>query len=298
MHSTLLKMTIEVDARDFRENAHFAEVFAGFLVETPRVSTRNALIQRFAREEEVYWIGAYIMWCHFARDEEGLTTSRVQAFCKAHGLASPNRIVALMAFLRYGGYLRPLAKSTDRRKRLFELAPRAVSTAKSGYAVHLSAISILIGKPDLVDLYWQDDLLLECIVSSSLRRFIDHGSILGFIPEMRLFTQRMSGYDILMRLLARQQFQGTSSNEAVFFPFDEVAKSSRVSRAHVRRLMIDAERHGFVKLQANGGKAVRLLPKATQSVAYLASLQLASTYQGVKLFLEQTENAPRLNGTV
>jgi hypothetical protein len=293
MHSTSLKAITETDARNFRASRHFPEVFARFVAETPKASTTNSLIQRFAREEEVFWVGAYIMGCHFAGNDEGLTTSRVQAFCKTHGLASPNRIVALMAFMRYGGYLQPAPKSPDRRKRLLTLTPRAIAIAKTGYAVPLSSISTLIAKPDLVDRLWQDDFLLECIVSAILERFVDHGSILNFIPEMRLFTQRMSGYDILMRLVARQ-LQGDQEDEAVYFPFHEVAQASGVSRAHVRRLMIEAERHGFVELQANGGKAVRLLPKATESVAYLVSLQWSSTYQGVRLYMERIQERSRL----
>ena len=80
---------------------------------------------------------------------------------------------------------------------------------------------------------------------------------------MVLFLNRAAGYLVLASLLRAALLQHERKLGSV--PFSDVGERYGVSRTHVRKLLVEAENAGLVKLHARGGKCVEILPRLLDS---------------------------------
>jgi hypothetical protein len=79
------------------------------------------------------------------------------------------------------------------------------------------------------------------------------------VPVMMLFLNHAAGYRVIAALLREAMTAPEPSYAEVSFADD--GERFGVSRTHVRKLLVDAENAGLMKLHARGGHRVEILPR-------------------------------------
>jgi hypothetical protein len=94
-------------------------------------------------------------------------------------------------------------------------------------------------------------------------------------PELTLFADRNAGLVIALSLLLAGQPDETFPPARVRVSISALARRFAVSRAHVLKLLRDAERHGFVRRGGEQGEVIELLPPLSEAVqAFFARIFL------------------------
>jgi hypothetical protein len=202
----------------------------------------------------------------------GLTVSRMTALCSEQEFCSPGRAKAMLMFMRAVGHLAPAPNEADRRLRRLVPTERLMALHRERNRRVFGAIAMVLPEcakafaaqshPDFTGLF--------------VCRYCDH-FLTGFrlidgVPQMRLFVERNAGNIILCSIML------SGEPEDVYPPAlpvrvstSALARRLGVSRAHVRRLLQDAENQGL--LERLDGDRVRLLPPLRQGASDLMARQ-------------------------
>lgn len=265
-------------AEIIRHNPSFKEAMDFFATTFTKIYEKNFLLARIASEEEQYLIILVIVAAHLSRKPDnprsGIHFAQVQGIASSHKLASPNRVASLLSLLQRAGYLKAQTDPRDRRMQRMEPTPLALSTLRYFATSYLLPVSMLSGNPGLLGR--ADDVAFQKrIVTLCYRHFLEFGSPAKTVPAIRVFVSKNAGLQILLRLLTAGFVPGGEADTR-YFPFSEISSLFGVSRAHVRRLIEDAEANGLVKVEAEGGRAIRILPAFHQLVETFISAQFGT----------------------
>ncbi|MGH6872132.1 MAG: hypothetical protein ACREHE_11555 [Rhizomicrobium sp.] len=221
------------------------------------------------------------MWALYLHQTGGLTLPRLKAVCAASGYLSPGRARAMLHYLRHLGYVAPVPRTKPVRyvpTEAFVTAWRRHLGAAMAAARFLEpAIGPLVER-------MQDRETFECLARSQSEGLlrsapsIDQGDAL-----VRVFQHRNAGSQILWLLIEASENGEFPPSRCPSFSVAATARRFRVSRIHVRRLLADAERAGFLKTGPGGalifsdaGRAALTASYAGQLVLVLASCAAAS----------------------
>jgi hypothetical protein len=215
-------------------------------------------------------IAYFALYLHsFRRDDDphaGLSVSRMKALCVEQQICSANRAEAVMAVMRLFGYLVPAPRSEDRRLRLLVPTDRLIASLHQRWENQFEAIRLVLPegadalaalrRPEFTPAYAGQ------LVEHFLRgyRFLDHA------PDMQQFFDRNAGMVILFNLMLSGE-PGDSFPPARPVPVSISGLSSRfgVSRAHVRKLLRDAQEGGLIERRDPDESRVVLLPRLTET---------------------------------
>lgn len=206
----------------------------------------------------------------------GLTLPRLKTLCAAFGMLSPGRARALLLYLRYLGYVAPAPTPRGQPVRYAPTASfvtawrRHLVAALEAAAVAEPALEPFMNRlcaPDALDIVTriQSEGLLAAVESQGARTQM---------PLYTVFVHRHAGSQVLWRLIAGSENQDFPPLRTPAVAAAEMARLFSVSRIHVRRMMEDAERCGFLSREADG--ALRFSPGAREEVAVHFAVQLAS----------------------
>jgi hypothetical protein len=202
----------------------------------------------------------------------GLTVSRMTALCGEQDFCSPGRAKTMLMLMRAFGHIAPAPNEADRRLRRLVPTERLMALHGERNRRLFEAIAMVL--PECAEAFAAQSHpdftgLFVC-------RYCDH-FLTGFrlidgIPHMRLFVERNAGTMILCSIML------SGEADDVYPPALPVRVSSSalsrrlgVSRAHVRRLLQDAENQGL--LERLDDDRVRLLPILRQGASDLMARQ-------------------------
>jgi DNA-binding MarR family transcriptional regulator len=209
--------------------------------------------------------GYFALYLHFTRDPvdptSGLTPTNIKAICKELAICSPGRANVMLSLMRFGGYLERDPEVADRRHRRLIATERLTSLLTQRWKLHLTAMAPLL--PDGADICAKLDdakfmrhLMLAMVMRlRSGFRFLEHSD------ELRLFGERSAG----MLILAALATSGTSDDtmpptRPVSVSISALARRFSVSRAHVLKLLRDAEADGMIERSGEGGERIVVTP--------------------------------------
>jgi hypothetical protein len=215
-------------------------------------------------------ISMFAVHLHFLRrpndPHSGLTVSRMTALCSEQKFCSPGRAKAMLMLMRVFGYLAPSPNEADRRLRRLVPTERLMALHRARIQRQFEAVVMVFPEyaeafsahshPDFAAFY----ICRFCDKFLAGFRFVDCA------PDMRLFVDHNAGVMILCTMLLSGEVDDVYP-PILPVPVSSSALSRRfgVSRAHVRRLLQDAEHQGL--LERLDGDRVRLLPRLAQAVS-------------------------------
>ncbi|MBP7705599.1 MAG: MarR family transcriptional regulator [Caulobacter sp.] len=200
----------------------------------------------------------------------GLTYSRLLAVGALTGNPGHGKTHALIAYMRFLGYIEPGGVGDDGRERPYRPTERMREAFRSYFLEHLQAITPLSPEAGAVkQLIEAEDGLFD--------RFMAHVGegmmLIGMVgrqqedqgPTMGLFSDRRSGMAMLWRILLSAPDDGRwPAAESFPLSIADLARRCGVSRSHVQRLLKDAEAAGMLTTDGLGG--VRVTPLLHQEV--------------------------------
>jgi hypothetical protein len=267
------------DLKTLREHPRFAEALRVVAAGLVDVYDGNRLLNQVLNDRGRVVLGLMALYLHFSRkpggNDGGLTASRMMTMCADTGLCSPNRAGAMIALMRFGGYLEAAPGGLDRRAKVLVPTAHMIAVHRQRMEYQFRAIALLLPEgQDALDRLPE----LEFIAALSRQmgdRYRAGWRAFDYMPELTLFADRNAGLVIALSLLLAGQPDDTFPPTRVRVSISALARRFAVSRAHVLKLLRDAERHGFVRRGGEQGEAIELLPPLIEAVqAFFARIFL------------------------
>jgi hypothetical protein len=248
----------------------------------------NRLLNALLNDRARVVFGMLVLDMHYAGTggTPGFTAARARETCVAQRLCSAGRASAMIALMRFAGYIEPLPAAADRRLRLYGATERLLATHLDRWRRMFAAIAQVrpegaagqaaLVRPQFAPLYVR---LLADDFRAGTRIMLDSA------PELGLFAERNCGLLLLFSLLADVPADATLSVQwARPVSISAMARRFSVSRAHVKKLMDDAVAAGFFAVDASNGFRLRFTPAlavATETFFATTFLYLADKIAAV-----------------
>ena len=219
-------------------------------------------------------------------DAQGaLTLTRIQSFLEAMGVASRGRAAAMLIQLRVIRYVEPAGVQPDLRVRLYRPTEKMRNAFRALFRNELAALALVEPEASAVVERFDEPCVFNPFIVRFGQGLIDAAKVHERDkPGLDLFSQRNAGLTILNALLLSGEAGDTFPPEGpIRFSVAGLARRFGVSRPHVRKLLRDAERVGFLTRQSEEGTGVLspLLREqaqnyyATSFIGYAISAQAA-----------------------
>lgn len=236
----------------------------------------NRLLNAIISDRGRFLATLFVLDLHFRREEDGvgLTPGRLKELCVEQNVCSATRAGALLALMKLGGFVEAAPRGPDGRLRELIPTPKLIAQQSARWRCYLIGSEALLANAARAQALLDDPEFVSRAVrlmSAHFRagfRFVDHA------PNMRLFTDRNGGMFVLLSLLATDR---VSSDELIQISISELARCTSTSRAHVIKMLRDAEADGLLH-RGNGG-GIRILPPLERDVGeFFALCYLWVTY--------------------
>lgn len=178
------------------------------------------------------------------------------------GLASPRRIVDLVARLIKTGYLEQVAVPRDRRVRILQPTHKMIAQDQDWLISHYAPLQLLYPDPGYGPIMGRDPAFQQRhrLVAASLFPFA--AQLLARNPVMVQFMIREAGMMMLIKLL---QLAGPAAEITAQISYVDIGARFGVSGTQVRKLLEEAEQQGLVRLTRGREQAVQLAPALVEA---------------------------------
>jgi hypothetical protein len=221
-------------------------------------------LHRYVSGSRRFLVHTLAFYLHITRnrriDTDGLTLKRLRAHCAAAGLASPGMAHLYLQMLRAHRMI-VVVEASDKRFKRFEPTEKMIGQVRDHTRAHLAPVEVLF--PELGALA-EVDADPEFVIA--LRRimgkvFFETGNPVRGHHEINYFAEKASGHMVLLDLMDAATGAGRLPQpHAVKIDFDRCSEGCGVSRVHVAKIFIGAERRGLVVIEGPGGSAIRPTP--------------------------------------
>ena len=201
--------------------------------------------------------GSYVaaMWSIYLHVTGGLTLPSLKALCASSGLLSPGRARAMVLYLRYLRYVEPGPKPAKGAPARYVPTQAFITAWRRHLVAALDAACVAepaldpflnrLCEPDAMD-------ILSRIQAEGLHEAIRARADHPNTPLFAIFINRSAGWKILWRLIADSEDGEFPPRRATNVSAAALARSFRVSRIHVRRVLDHADKTRFVYRDQNG----------------------------------------------
>jgi len=274
---------------DLKSDPKFATAVrqtAGKLVE---LHQGNRMLNRIVNDRGRYFVALFVLDLHFRRDSEGvgLTSGRLKDICVEQGICSPTRAGALLALMKFGGYVVPASDLGDRRRRELIPTEKLLAHQRKRWRCHFSeAAAILSDAARALERLDRPETMrgLVRLISAHYRagfRFTDH------VPALNLFTERNGGLFVLLSVLAAADPEELGRQTPIPISISGLARAISASRAHVVKLLKDAESEGMLRRTHLG--SVILMPPLVHDLHEFFALNYVLLTHFAKITLDHVE---------
>jgi hypothetical protein len=237
---------------------------------------RNRLLNTLVNDRGRLMITLFAVHLHLLSrpndPHSGLTVSRMAALCGEQKFCSPGRAKAMLMLMRIFGYLAPASSEVDRRLRRLVPTDRllAMHRARNRHIFN-AAVMVLPEYAEAFSAQSHPDFIAR-FVCNYCEPFLTGFRFVDLVPDFRLLVDRNAGVMLTAAMILSGEVDDSYPPSRPV-PVSPSALSRRfgVSRAHVRRLLQDAESEGL--LERLDGDRVRLLPRLAQAAGDFLALQ-------------------------
>lgn len=231
----------------------------------------NRLLNALATDRARFLLSILCLHLHYAelpgQPHGGLTVTRAKDICVRMGLCSPGRVTAILALMRWGGYLTPAAAGGDRRVRRLLPTERLMQLHRERWRRQLPAAAQIL--PELADtLPWMEHpAFTPAFGVAQAREFIGGFRVVDGQSKLDLFAERDCGLLILFAIsLWNEAGRGPDAVKRPALAVSDLARRFGVSRAHVNRLLRDAELAGLLTFSARPALQVTFTPDLSEAL--------------------------------
>ena len=237
----------------FLSHPRWAEAIRTFAINLLDAASRDSALDGIFKDAGRYVAAMWAIQLHLTG---GLTVPKLKTICTASGLLSPGRARALLSYLRYLDYVAALPAQRPGETARYVPTPTLLAAWRSHLSSALKAVCIIEPAANLIVHRLNDPVIL-----ASFSRI--HGEELlasARSPDQpqnfyKVFMHRHAGTQILWTLLAVEDAEFPPSTP-IPLSIAGTARRFNVSRIHVRRLLDEAEREGFLRRMDDGAVVI------------------------------------------
>ncbi|MGU3493875.1 hypothetical protein ACLBXM_07530 [Xanthobacteraceae bacterium A53D] len=248
----------------------------------------NRLLNRLLNDRERTIFALMALYLNATPDETGagLTAGRIIALCEETRLCSRGRAKAMLVLMRWGGYVTaaPACAGNDRRQRPLVPTPAFIEAQIGRWRVIYEAAARVdpIGRQALERL--DDATFHRTVLTHLISRFREGERLLDHAPSLSLFAARDGGILALLALtLAASEEDSFPPRQPVTVSVASLGRRFHVSRAHVLKLLRDAEAAGLLDRVADG--RVQLRPELREGLENFFAAVFVSFLSGASTAL-------------
>lgn len=243
----------------------------------------NRLLNRLMNDRGRVIFGLICFYLSCTPDENGvgLTVTRIADLCEETGLCSRGRAKALITLMRWAGYVDASTSGASANRRQRPLVPTARMSNEyvRRWRTMLTAVSRFDPIADEALGRLNEPGFLSALVRNQGDRYRAGFRLLEHSPQMGVLAERDAGVLIAISLYNSGGEGDTyPPSQPVPVPVAALARRFDVSRAHVLKMLREAEDAGLIRRLPSHQGAVELLPPLLRGVEYFMaacfSLQL------------------------
>lgn len=240
----------------------------------------DPMVNHLMSEVGRFTIVSLALYLHAGRDprdpRSGLSLTRLQDLVGGLRLASRGRVEAVVRELIAAGFVTAETSSADARLKLLMPTAKLERASYAWQMPHLEAVDMITRhEGGYARHFAPGNDFYQALQWVSNGRFLRGIYLAEPFPQLMPFVIRDCGYVILLHLLTAPAADKKSNfGRVISLPFTEMVERRAISRSHIRRLLIEAEEHGILRLEAQGGQAIAIAPEFDA----LFRLWLAATF--------------------
>jgi hypothetical protein len=248
----------------FRESVKY---IAGALTE---IYEGNRIMNAMLNERARGQIGYLLLMMQWASPSQyapqGVTMARMKAACTRLNYCSPNRVESVMAIMRLFGYVRIEPDPYDQRVKVIVPTEKLVGNYVERWRRHFQAMTLVMPEGETGLAALEHPHFAAAFLREISRAYSAGLRVANASPEIDTFLDRNCGMMVLLFLVSRGVPDETAPQAVrAAMTISGLARRFGVSRAHVRKLLADAEAEGLVG-DATGETPIRLLPRVMAGV--------------------------------
>ncbi|MFG1465402.1 hypothetical protein V5F77_21195 [Xanthobacter sp. DSM 24535] len=249
-------------------------------------------------------LAMYALYLHHTPDSTGvgLTVTRLANLCQETGVCSRGRAKAMVLLMQWAGFLEagrpPHPLGTSGRIRPLVPTQRLIAEQTRRWTNMCGALAIIdpIGSRLLTQL--DNPKVFGALVRHLGRRFISGTRLTDAAPAMALFADRDGGLMLaFLLLMSANDGQGSGEVGPFAISISALARGCHVSRAHVLKLVRDAEAENLVYRQPGPDGGVFLAPALRSGIEAFFASAFAMMIAGGREALAEVES-PAETGTL
>jgi hypothetical protein len=250
----------------------------------------NRILNRILNDRGRLAFGMLAMYLDATPDENGvgLTVTRIANLCQETDVCSRGRAKALVMLMRWAGYLEPAgAEVTNGRVRPLVPTPLLLEQQRLRWENLYGGLALIDPCGTEVVKHLDDPIFLRLLARELGARYIAGFRVIHYAPEMNVFMDRDCGLLVALSLLI------SGEDDDVFPPVRPVpisiaalATQIHVSRAHVLKLMREAEHAGLLDRISSAQGSVRLLPKLNRCMSRFFAVSFSALEHAGRSALE------------
>jgi hypothetical protein len=192
------------------------------------------------------------------RPETWLTIGLLKRTMSLFGLASERHIDDLIARLCAVGFMESHPSPRDRRMRILSPTEQLRAHDRDWLVAHYAPLTALYPEHGYEPVMRRDPdfqarhrRIAVTLLPLAAEFYLSE-------PDMLLFLNRAGGHMVIASLLRTAM---AADHRHAVLPYADIGDRFGISRTHVRKLMVDAEAAGLVRLHGRGGRDVEVLPR-------------------------------------
>ncbi|MEW6123426.1 MAG: hypothetical protein AB1698_12485 [Pseudomonadota bacterium] len=239
----------------------------------------NRLLNRILNDRGRTVFGMFALYLDATPDERGvgLTVTRIANLCHEAGICSRGRAKAIVTLMRWGGYLEVGPDSgQNRRQRPLVPTDRMIQEQVKRWQKIFGALALIHPPAEEVLARLHVAGFRKALIREIGGRFQAGFRLRDFAPHALLFGERDAGLLIAWSLL----ISGTDGDtfppsQPVPVPVAALSRQFFVSRAHVLKLLREAEQVGLIERTPSPTGSVLLLPPMHETMLNLFAAMFA-----------------------
>ena len=255
---------------DLRRHPRFPDALRAIAALGVELYQGNRLLNAVFNDRGRLFLGMFALYLHFTRRAEdpgsGLTAARLQSLFVETGLGGAGRTKALIALMRWGGYLEEAPASPDRRIKALQPTQKMLAMHRERWRRVLGAAGLV--RPEAAEGYARFDEpgFLRAYTIALASEVVGGFRILEQGPELKLLADRNAGFTIMFSVaLAAPPGDGMPPTGIIPVSASALARRFHVSRSHVTTLLRDAQAAGLLKRSGTLDMQIRFLPRLIES---------------------------------
>jgi hypothetical protein len=246
----------------------FAAAMRALLADNVRLYRGNRILNYVGYDRGRLIIGILALYLHGGRRADdpssGLTAQRLKAICIEQEVCSAGRARAMLSLLQLFGYL-ARAPGADGRYKQLSPTPALSVFLRERWRAMLGATALVLPEVAAAHGALERDEFLAALVRAVVEQFRGGIRALAIAPALKPFAEHNAGLMILASLaLAGADGDSMPPRAAVRLSISELARRFSVSRAHVLRLIREAEAQGLIERKASGD-AIAFTPELARA---------------------------------